>query len=93
MHFFLLLLVPSLQKIQEAIHIFQHPEIKEGDIQVYLGDQILLKNSSPPFTAGQFKIISANTIDLIDPGVFHGTVPLRIMIRGIESEPKWITLP
>jgi len=45
-------------------------------------------------TARQFKITGTTTMELMVPaGLSAGQVALRILIKGIESEPKWITIP
>jgi hypothetical protein len=73
-------------------YLFQHADITQDDIQVYTGDQLLLP-AIAPLTPGTFKITAPDTINLVGSPLVHGLVPLKIMVRGIESEPKWITLP
>ena len=76
--------------------VFQHAGIDEDDIQVYVGETKLdlFSDLVLPLPAATFRITGANTIDLLVPaGLTAGPVVLRILIRGIESEPKWITIP
>lgn len=74
--------------------VFQHAGITEDDIQVYIGETKLNLTAAVVLSAGEFKITSATTIDLVAPaGLPAGQFALRVMIRGIESEPNWITLP
>lgn len=88
---------PTVPPAPEAYTIkgyrFQDPDLKDEDIQICIGDQVFSKYTKGSFVAGQFKIIAADTIDLTVSALLKGTVPLRIMVRGIESEPKWINLP
>ena len=72
-------------------YLFQHADIKKADIQVYSGDQ-LLSQVTAALTLGTFKITAPDTITLKVSNLSPGTYPLRILIRGVESEPKWITL-
>ena len=75
-------------------NVFQHAGIVNDDIQVYIGaDKLILSAALIP-AAGEFIITGATTINLQVPaGLAAGLVALRILIKGIESEPKWITIP
>ncbi len=74
--------------------VFQGPGITDDDIQVYIGATKLVLTAAVVLSAGEFRITGADTIELLVPaGLPAGQVALRIMIRGIESEPNWITLP
>lgn len=73
--------------------VFQHPLITNDDIQVYVGDDKLSLSAVAP-AAGEFRITNATTINLKLPaGLPPGQLPVRILIKGIESEPNWITIP
>ena len=75
-------------------NVFQHAGITDDDIQVYIGAAKLVLTAAVVLAAGEFKTTGATTIELLVPaGLPAGQVALRIMIRGIESEPNWITLP
>ncbi len=74
-------------------HLFQHADIKIDDIQVYIGETSLTNTNAVPL-AGEFRITGNTTIVLHVPAGIHGNdIPLRIMVKGIESEPKWINIP
>jgi hypothetical protein len=77
-------------------NVFQHAGMVDDDIQVYIGEDklVLLPPPAVVLAAGEFKITSTTTIELLVPaGLAAGQVALRILIRGIESEPRWITIP
>ena len=75
-------------------NVFQNPGIITDDIQVYIGATKLVLTVAVVLSAGEFKITGATAIELLVPaGLPAGQVALRVMIRGIESEPNWITLP
>lgn len=77
-----------------SCNVFQNPEITNDDIHVYIGETKLALSTNAVLPAGGFKITGATTIELlVPPGLPAGQTPLRIMIRGIESEPNWITIP
>ena len=74
--------------------VFQNTGLEDDDIQVYIGaDRLELSDAAAP-VAGEFIITGATGIELLPPaGLPAGPVALRILIRGIESEPRWITIP
>lgn len=75
-------------------NIFQNPGLKTDDIQVYIGETKLILSVASLLAPGEFKITGATTMGIQVPaGIPLGKVALRILIRGIESEPKWITIP
>ena len=76
-------------------YLFQHgTDIKKDDLQVYTAETKLDFVTGGALIAGQYKITLSDTIELKAPATVHGpNTPLRIMIRGIESEPKWINVP
>jgi hypothetical protein len=77
-----------------SCNVFQHAGMVNDDIQVYIGEDKLVLSAAVAPAAGEFKITGATTIQLqVPPGLTAGQVALRILIRGIESEPKWITIP
>jgi hypothetical protein len=74
-------------------HLFQHADIKIDDIQVYIGETSLTNTNAVPL-AGEFRITGNTTLVLHVPtGIQGSDIPLRIMVKGIESEPKWINIP
>lgn len=74
--------------------VFQHPQIKTDDVQVFIGENKLqLKTGGLP-SAGQFSITNASTLKLVVPASVHGAnIPLRILVKGVESPPNWISIP
>lgn len=73
---------------------FQHANIKKDDIWVYLGETRMIPKINPALAIGEFEVIASNQINFIAPPAIIGSnIPVRIMVRGIESEPKWISLP
>ncbi|HMT28428.1 MAG TPA: DUF4255 domain-containing protein [Bacteroidia bacterium] len=88
-------IVPSGPRFIITGHRFQHPHIKTTDIQVYLENtSLVLKVSAGQPAAGEFKITGANTIEINPPASIHGPrVPLRILVKGVESGPNWINIP
>lgn len=85
-------LTPTQFRIQGSR--YQHADIKDDDIQIYTADIRLDLVGGGALAPGQFKLIAFDTIDLHVPASIHGPqVPLRIMIRGIESAPRWISVP
>jgi len=75
-------------------NVFQNAGIVTDDIQVYIGEDKLVLSTAVALADGEFKITGATTIELLVPaGLPAGQVALRILIRGIESEPRWITIP
>jgi Pvc16 N-terminal domain len=74
--------------------LFQHANISNDEVQVYIRDVKLTFNNISPLLAGQFNITSPTTIALIVPATIHGiNIPLRILIKGVESPPNWIAIP
>jgi hypothetical protein len=78
--------------------VFIHSGIVNDDIQIYIGESKLVLSAELVLPPGTFRITGATTIDLQVPAetpdvVPPGQVALRILIRGIESEPRWITIP
>jgi len=74
-------------------HLFQHADLKSDDVQVYIGETSLVNTVAAP-ASGEFRITGINTMVIKVPAGIHGAdIPLRIMIKGIESEPKWINIP
>jgi hypothetical protein len=62
------------------------------DIQVFLGADRLTRVNGAPGT-GEFQVVSNVQIRFELPaGVVAGTIlPFRLIIRGAESSPGWIT--
>ena len=74
---------------------FQHPDLPEDDLSVYLGENRLEQSSGGVLQPGEFIPTAANTLDIHLPAGFTSgqIVPVRILIAGAESPPVWITIP
>lgn len=74
------------------VYIVQHPDLLPGDVQVYLGEDLLLYRPGGALNPGEFKITAANLVELRAPAILAtGLVPVRVLINGVESAPNWIT--
>ena len=74
-------------------HGFQDAQLPESAIQIYVGSQQYTASSGN--TPKTFNIKSLTTFDLTleDTSSVKGqTLPLRVIIAGAESAPKWITI-
>ena len=81
-----------------------NPAILTGDaIQMFIGvDRLTRITPNPPPPAppappagGQFQVIDNTTIQFRVPAtaVSGSVVPVRLIVRGVESAPRWETLP
>jgi hypothetical protein len=71
------------------------PSILAGDdIQLFAGTERLERVGGAP-AAGQFQVVDGGTIQFRLPAATaSGTVvPFRVLIRGAESAPLWVTAP
>jgi hypothetical protein len=75
--------------------IFQHAQIKTDDVQVFVGEnKLTFKPLGTPLASNEFSITDAATITLVVPATTHGAnIPLRILVKGVESPPNWISIP
>lgn len=76
-------------------YIFQHSDLFEEEKQVYVGDNRLEGVAAAPPGAGQFFVVDQNHLQLRLPaGLTSGQhLPLRILINGAESAPRWLSVP
>ena len=79
-------------------YLFYHSEMTAEDVQVYLGGDKYMLNPSGTPGYGEFSIIAPvfpnpEKIVIKPPSTLDGTLTLRIMVRGVESEPKWVNIP
>jgi hypothetical protein len=76
-------------------YLFQHPDLPEEDLSVYLGENRLERSSGGVLQPGEYLPTAANTLDIQLPAGFTTgqLVPVRILIAGAESPPEWITVP
>ena len=67
-----------------------------GDaIEVFLGATPLKRRGAGNTQPGQFKVLSSTQLQLHIPAAARAgaQLPLRIIVRGVESAPRWVTLP
>lgn len=74
-----------------AGYSFEDADIIDDDIQVYIGE---IKLNNDIAGSPQYQVTDNRTMNINIPSTIRGQhLPLRIMVRGIESEPRWITIP
>jgi len=77
-------------------YIFQYfvglIDILADKIDVYVGDKRMTRNTTALFNPDEFKMTAPNTmqINLAGPVTPGQQIPLRVIIDGAESGPKWI---
>jgi hypothetical protein len=90
---------PAITAVAEAAglwtitgQIFDPAALPDDDIQLFLGPDRLARVDLAP-AAGEFQVVSGTQIDFRQfAGTPAGTVlPLRLIIRGAENAPRWIT--
>jgi hypothetical protein len=80
--------------VQVAGYIFQHADIEDKDIDVFLGAERLAPGTAGSLNAGEYAVIDATHLELLLPtGVTAGYVPFRLVINGAESPPSWVNVP
>lgn len=74
-------------------HGFKDAQLPESEVQIYVGNQRYTASSGN--TPETFNITSLTAFNLTlsnDPSVRGQTLPLRVIIAGAESAPKWIKI-
>ena len=79
----------GVEKFQVKGYLFQHADITE--LKVFIGSDQLSMAPVSPGTAS-YTIVNPTTIDIDTSGLSSGIKPVRILVNGIESEPRWITV-
>lgn len=74
---------------------FQHPELLPDNVQVYVSDALLATGTAGNLNAGEFAVVDATHLEARLPaGLIPAThVPLRILVNGAESPPRWVVVP
>jgi hypothetical protein len=97
-----LLVIPAVTSIAFAAGVatvaggpFAHASIAVEEVEVYVGEARLARGASADPAQGEFVVDDAATLRLrppasVAPGSTHA---LRVIVRGAESEPRWVTLP
>ena len=77
--------------------IFEHDELDARDLQVFVGAVRLTRAQSGngDLHPGEFRVDSSNEIELHMPDDFTPDQhhPLRVIVSGAESAPRWIQVP
>jgi hypothetical protein len=76
-------------KFQVKGYSFQHADITE--LKVFVGSDQLSRPPVPPGTAS-YTVANPTTVNIDTTGLPAGNKPVRILVNGIESEPRWITV-
>lgn len=72
-------------------YIFDHADLPQEAVQVYLGADRLTRKNTPLPAAGEFVTTAPETIKLRLPaGTPPGVLPVRVLVAGAESPPNWI---
>jgi hypothetical protein len=97
------LVVPSIDTIVQAADIitvtggvFQDPSITSADIRATVGTAAIQPKAGATLNPGEFEVTNPSTLRVRWPATgFHSgdVVPLRIIVNGVESAPKWVTAP
>jgi hypothetical protein len=73
--------------------LFAHPELPAGAVQVFVGAARLGAGAAGALAAGEFAVVDAAHLEVRLPaGAIPGLpLPLRVLIDGAESPPRWVT--
>jgi len=75
-------------------HVFQHPDIKVEQIQVFLGALPLTEGLAGALNPGEYAVVDEETLELrLAADTAAGHLPFRLLINGAESPPAWIKVP
>jgi hypothetical protein len=74
---------------------FQDPGIPVGSVRTYIASSLLVAGVAGALNPGRFAILSATQIEMrIPSGLTSGSfAPVRIVVNGAESPPRWVTVP
>jgi hypothetical protein len=79
--------------VQVQGYIFQHADIEDKDIEVFLGTERLVAGTSGSLNPGEYAVIDETHLELQLPtGAAPGYVPFRLIINGAESPPSWVNI-
>ncbi len=75
--------------------IFQHLDLPDGSISLFVGPEQLVQGDIVSLQPGEFAVANAGAISVRLPaGLTPGAaVSLRLIVRGAESAPRWVTAP
>lgn len=70
---------------------FQHADIKQENVQVFLGVDSITQGVGGALNPGEYNITNPGQLELRLPaGISAGYIPFRLLINGAESPPAWI---
>lgn len=74
---------------------FQHAELPSSAVRAYIGDTQLSLGAAGALGPGEYAILGPTQVEMrlpsgLTPGRF---VPVRIVINGAESPPRWVQVP
>ncbi len=74
---------------------FQHPQLPPEAVRAFIGDAQLVSGTGGALGPGEFAVLDATHIEARLPaGSLPGRpLPVRILINGAESPPRWVTAP
>lgn len=74
---------------------FQHPDLLPENVQVYVADALLATGAAGSLNAGEFAVVDATHLEARLPAGLTPAdhVPLRILVNGAESPPRWVLVP
>jgi hypothetical protein len=71
--------------------IFQDGGLDPADVVVYLGAERASTGAAGSLNPGEYAILGPTQIEVRLVQVLSGTfTPLRIIVRGVESHPRWV---
>jgi hypothetical protein len=75
--------------------IFEDPGLVPGSVRVLIGDAQLAVGTAGSLAPGQFAVLDRTRIEVRLPaGLLSGAqLPVRILINGAESPPRWVAVP
>ncbi len=90
------LTAPDAQGVFTATgHVFQHPDLGPGAVEVYAGPDRLAGGTAGSLSPGEVAVVDAATLEVRLPGglASGASVPVRIVVAGAEAPPHWVAAP
>lgn len=87
--------VPVAEVFTVTGHTFQHVDLLAGAVEVYIADARLAPGAAGSLQPAHFAITSPTAIEMrlpagASPGSF---LPVRVLVNGAESPPRWVQVP
>lgn len=76
-------------------YTFQHAELDPEEVELFLGAARAARGTAGSLAPGEYAITAPDTIEARLPaGVEPGAhVPVRVVVNGAESAPRWVEVP